>query len=75
MFDRAIMTILVWGLILEILCVIYLSSTHWRFEFAYSLFLLVLTSTALLFMFRRLKPYRSKARPKIAEPRSSYANL
>jgi len=49
------MTILVWGLILEILSVIYLSSTPWRFEFSYSLFLLVLTSIALMFMIRRLK--------------------
>ena len=49
------MTILVWGLILEILAVIYLSSTPWRFEFAYSLFLLVITSTALVIMIWRLK--------------------
>ena len=49
------MTILVWGLILEILAVIYLSSTPWRFEFAYSLFLLIITSTALVIMIWRLK--------------------
>lgn len=54
-FDRAIMTILVWGLILEILSVIYLSSTPWRFEFAYSLFLLTINSIALVFMIWRLK--------------------
>ena len=55
MYERAMMTILVWGLILEILAVIYLSSTPWRFEFAYSLFLLIITSTALVIMIWRLK--------------------
>jgi len=52
MYERPVMTILVWGLILEILAVIYLSSTPWRFEFAYSLFLLVITSTALVISLR-----------------------
>ncbi|MEM2513426.1 MAG: hypothetical protein QXU81_03790 [Candidatus Bathyarchaeia archaeon] len=42
MFERVFLTILVWGLILEILCVIYFSSTPSRFEFAYSLFLLII---------------------------------
>jgi len=69
------MTILVWGLLLEILCVVYLASTPWRFEFAYSVFLLVFTSVALAFMIWRLRTYRSKAHPQIAEPGGSYANL
>jgi hypothetical protein len=55
MFQRALLTILVWGLILEILSVIYLSSTPWRFEFAYSLFLLIFTAIALVILIRRMK--------------------
>jgi len=55
MLERPLMTILVWGLILEILAVVYLSSTPWRFEFAYSLLLLIITSTALVIMIWRLK--------------------
>ncbi len=61
------MTILVWGLILEILAVIYLSSTPWRFEFAYSLFLLVITSTALVIMIWRLKTLSARRRESPAE--------
>ena len=55
MFQRALLTILVWGLLLEILSVIYLSSTPWRFEFAYSLFLLIFTSIALAILIWRMK--------------------
>jgi hypothetical protein len=58
MFDRAILTILVWGLLLEILCVIYLFPTPSRFEFAYSLFLLTINSIALVFMIWRMKASR-----------------
>jgi len=54
------MTILVWGLLLEILSVIYLSPTPWKFEFAYSLILFILTSIALVFMIRRSKASVSK---------------
>jgi len=61
------MTILVWGLILEILAVIYLSSTPWRFEFAYSLFLLAITSTALAIMIWRLKTLSARRRESPAE--------
>jgi hypothetical protein len=60
MFDRAIMTILVWGLLLEILGVIYLFRTPWTFELAYSLFLLTVTSIALIFMIWRMKASRIK---------------
>jgi hypothetical protein len=63
-FDRAIMTILVWGLLLEILSVIYLSSTPSRFEFVYSLFLLALTSIVLMIMIWRLKRSTSKKPPR-----------
>jgi len=55
MFERALLTILVWGLILEILCVIYFSPTPSKFEFAYSLFLLVINSIALIFVMRKLR--------------------
>ena len=61
------MTILVWGLILEILTVIYLSSTPWRFEFTYSLFLLAITSTALVIMIWRLKTLTTRTRESPAE--------
>jgi len=53
--ERALLTILVWGLILEILCVIHLSSTPWKFEFAYSIFLLIVTSIALILSLIKLK--------------------
>ena len=53
--ERAFLTILVWGLILEILCVIHLSSTPWKFEFAYSIFLLIVTSIALILSLIKLK--------------------
>jgi cbb3-type cytochrome oxidase subunit 3 len=59
-FDRAIMTILVWGILLEILSVIYLSPTPSRFEFAYSLFLLALTLIVLILMIWRLKRSTTK---------------
>lgn len=55
MFERALLTILIWGLILEILCVIYLSSTPSKFEFAYSLFLLIINSIALILVMRKLR--------------------
>ncbi|HDO42067.1 MAG TPA: hypothetical protein ENH03_04115 [Candidatus Bathyarchaeota archaeon] len=55
MFKRAFLTILIWGLILEILCVIHFSSSPWKFEFAYSVFLLAITSIALIFMLKRLR--------------------
>jgi len=54
-FERALLTILIWGLILEILCVIYLSSTPSKFEFAYSLFLLIINSIALILVMRKLR--------------------
>lgn len=53
--ERALLTILVWGLILEILCVIYLSSTPWKFEFAYSVFLLIVTLAALILLLIKMK--------------------
>jgi len=60
MFERTVMTILVWGLLLEVLSLIYLSSTPWRFEFAYSLFLLAITSIALILITRRMRASISK---------------
>ena len=60
-FEKGIMTLLVWGLLLEILAVVYLSSTPQRFEFVYSLFLLIFTSIALMFMIWRLKRASSSA--------------
>ena len=65
-FYRAIMIILVWGLLLEILSVIYLSPTPSRFEFAYSLFLLTLTLIVLIFMIWRLKRSATK-NPRVDE--------
>jgi len=53
--ERAFLTILVWGLILEILCVIHLSSTPQKFEFVYSIFLLIVTSIALILSLIKLK--------------------
>jgi len=61
MFERTVMTILVWGLLLEVLSLIYLSSTPWKFEFAYSLVLLAITLIALIFMVRRSKAFVTKA--------------
>lgn len=61
MFRRILLTILVWGLILEILTLVYLSSMTWRFEFAYNLFLLIITSIALLILILRMKSEYRKA--------------
>jgi hypothetical protein len=66
MSERGVLTILVWGLILEIISVIYLSSTPWRFEFAYSVFLLIFTSIALIVVVWRLRA-RSRAGPILSE--------
>jgi hypothetical protein len=55
MFRRILLTILVWGLILEILTLIYLRDMAWRFEFAYNLFLLIITSIALLILVARMR--------------------
>ena len=55
MSERGVLTILVWGLLLEIISVIYLSSTPWRFEFAYSVFLLIFTSIALIIVVWRIR--------------------
>lgn len=61
MFRRILLTILVWGLILEILTLIYLYNMAWRFEFAYNLFLLIITSIALLVLIVRMRnDYRRK---------------
>jgi len=67
MHERGVLTILVWGLLLEIISVIYLSSTPWKFEFAYSLFLLIITSIALIFIIWRLKTSRNRTNPSIGE--------
>lgn len=55
MFKRILLTILVWGFILEILTLIYLRNMAWRFEFAYNLFLLIITSIALLVLIVRMR--------------------
>ena len=67
MHERGVLTILVWGLLLEIISVIYLSSTPWKFEFAYSLFLLIITSIAIIFIIWRLKASRNRTNPIIGE--------
>jgi len=67
MSERGVLTILVWGLLLEIISVIYLSSTPWKFEFAYSLFLLTFTSIALVVVIWRLRASRNRTNPIIDE--------
>jgi FtsH-binding integral membrane protein len=67
MSERGILTILVWGLILEIISVIHLSSTPRRFEFAYSVFLLIFTSIALVVVIWRLRASRGGTGPIIGE--------
>lgn len=67
MSERGVLTILVWGLLLEIISVIYLSSTPWKFEFAYSLFLLIFTSIALVVVIWRMRASRNRANPIIGE--------
>lgn len=66
MSERGVLTILVWGLLLEIISVIYLSSTPWRFEFAYSVFLLIFTSIALIIVVWRMRA-RSRESPILGE--------
>jgi len=67
MSERGVLTILVWGLLLEIISVIYLSSTPWKFEFAYSLFLLIFTSIALVVVIWRLRASRNRTNLIIGE--------
>ncbi len=67
MSERGVLTILVWGLLLEIISVIYLSSTPWRFEFAYSVFLLIFTSIALIVVIWRLRASRSRTGPIVGD--------
>jgi hypothetical protein len=67
MFRRVLLTILVWGLILEILTFMYfsLNAMTWRFEFAYNLFLLLITSAALLLLLVQMRnEFRRSAPPK-----------
>ena len=67
MSERGVLTILVWGLLLEIIALIYLSSTPWRFEFAYSVFLLILTSISLIIVIWRLRASRIRTGPIVGE--------
>lgn len=67
MSERGVLTILVWGLLLEIISVIYLSQTPWKFEFAYSVFLLIFTSIALIVVIWRLRASRIGTGPIIGE--------
>jgi hypothetical protein len=67
MSERGVLTILVWGLLLEIISVIYLSHTPWKFEFAYSVFLLIFTSIALIVVIWRLRASRIRTGPIIGE--------
>ncbi|GBC71579.1 hypothetical protein HRbin02_01364 [Candidatus Calditenuaceae archaeon HR02] len=53
--ERALLTILVWGLLLEIFGVIVLSSQPWRFEFSYLVVLLVITLAAIILIVSRLR--------------------
>ena len=53
--ERALLTILVWGLLLEIFGVIVLSSQPWRFEFSYLVVLLVITLAAIMLIVTRLR--------------------
>jgi len=53
--ERVLLTILVWGLLLEIFGVVVLSSQPWRFEFSYLLVLLVITLTAIILIVTRLR--------------------
>lgn len=53
--ERAILTVLVWGLLLEIFGVVVLSSQPWRFEFSYLLVLLVITLSAIVVIVARLR--------------------
>ncbi len=53
--ERALLTILVWGLLLEIFGVVVLSSQPWRFEFSYLLALLVITLSAIILIVIRLR--------------------
>ncbi|MCS7146529.1 MAG: hypothetical protein RMJ28_04190 [Nitrososphaerota archaeon] len=53
--ERAFLTILVWGLLLEIFGVVVLSSQPWRFEFSYLIVLLIITLTAIIVIITRLR--------------------
>ncbi len=53
--ERALLTILVWGLLLEVFGVIVLSSQPWRFEFSYLVILLVITLASIVLIVSRLR--------------------
>lgn len=55
-FERVILVVLVWGLILEALTLIYFytSSQTWRFEFQYTLALFLVTVLAVILLIGRV---------------------
>lgn len=60
---RALLTILVWGLILEVLTLMYYVSkgAYQAFEFGYTLFLFVVTAASIVIILRReVKAYRRR---------------
>jgi len=63
--ERAVITMLVWGLILEALALVYFfaSGETWKFEFQYTLLLFALTfAAAAFFLFRLLRSVRQPRR-------------
>lgn len=59
--ERAVLTMLVWGLILETLALVYFftSGETWKFEFQYSLLLFAITlAIAAFFLLRRFRGVR-----------------
>ncbi|MDW8033905.1 MAG: hypothetical protein RMI79_03060 [Nitrososphaerota archaeon] len=54
--DRAVLLILIWSLLLEILTIVYFiaSSQTFRFEFGLTVFLLIITLPPIIFLVRKI---------------------
>ncbi|MEM3712807.1 MAG: hypothetical protein QXR97_04655, partial [Thermoproteota archaeon] len=55
--DRAVLLILIWSLLLEILTLIYFiaSSQTFRFEFGLTVFLLIITLPPIILLLRKIE--------------------
>jgi hypothetical protein len=57
--ERTLLTLLVWGLLLEVFGLAVLSSQPWRFEFSYLLVLFIITLASIIVLITRIrKKYR-----------------
>ncbi len=53
--ERTLLTLLVWGLLLEVFGLAVLSSQPWRFEFSYLLVLFITTLASIVVLITRIR--------------------